>query len=123
MPVKTIVVVDDEPEAARLMKRILETEGHRVFMALEGRSGIEMILRLKPDLVLLDVRMPIVQGYEACRYLRSQGELRNTKILMVSGLGTAHDVQWSAEAGADAYLKKPFQREDLVERVQELLAQ
>ncbi len=121
MEARTIVVADDEADTVRLVRRIFEEKGCLVFSALEGRTAIELILTVKPDLVVLDVRMPIVQGYDVCRYIKNRGPSKKTKVLFLSGFSQEADIKWAESAGADDYLVKPFFKEDLLGKADRLL--
>jgi CheY-like chemotaxis protein len=116
-----VVVVDDEESITKLVRRALERCGCEVHVAAEGREGIETVLEKKPDVVFLDVRMPVVQGYEACRYIKKHADTRGIKVVMMSGLMTDSDKTWAKHCGADDTLTKPFDREEIVDKVAELM--
>jgi DNA-binding response OmpR family regulator len=123
MESKTIVVVDDEEDMASFFRHVLEDRGYRVLTANDGRQGIETVLASRPDLVLLDVILPVVQGQEACRYLKNQTGLGDMKIVMVSSLPAKDlEVVQSPEACADGYLHKPVGVRQVVDTVERLLA-
>jgi two-component system, OmpR family, response regulator VanR len=121
MKPKTIVVADDEPDMANLVKEALERHGYHVVTVFDGKTAIETITRLQPDLVVLDVLMPAVQGYDVCRYLRDQWELKKLKILILSSMSSEFDLEASRSAGADSYITKPFEPETLAREVKRLL--
>jgi DNA-binding response OmpR family regulator len=112
-----VVVVDDEEPITRLVRRSLERLGCEIHTVFEGKSGIETVMEVKPDLVLLDVRLPIVQGYEVCRFLKGHADTRDVKILMMSGLMSPSDQDWAKRCGADDTMQKPFDRDELVQKV------
>lgn len=120
---KTIVVVDDEPDMVFFFRGVLQDHGYNVLSAPNGRAGIEKILEAKPDLVFMDVMMPVVQGNDALRYLRSRPELQKTKIVLMSSL-TPKELDRTApgRGGADDYLLKPVSTRHVLETVGKLLA-
>lgn len=120
---KTVVVVEDEPDIADLLRVILEEEGYRVLEASNGKTGIDTVLAAKPDLVLMDVLLPGVHGGEAIRYLKGQDGLEKTKIVLMSSLTPADfDAIFSNRPHADGYLHKPLSPERVVQTVGALLA-
>jgi CheY-like chemotaxis protein len=120
---KTIVVVDDEPEMVLFLRSVLQDNGYRVLSAPNGRIGIEKIVEEKPDLVFLDVLMPVVQGTDALRYLRSRPELDKTKIVLMSSLTPKEFDHTAADRNtADEYLLKPVSTRHILETVGKLLS-
>jgi DNA-binding response OmpR family regulator len=120
---KTVVVVDDETDLLRYIRRVLEDAGYEVHTSSNGLEGIQLIRRVEPDVVILDILMPVLQGYEVCRYLRNQWELEKMRIIFLSSLAAESDKKWGMDAGADAYLTKPVGVNELVEAVRNVLAQ
>lgn len=119
---KTIVVVDDEPEMVTFLRSVLQDSGYRVLAAPNGRAGIEKIIEEKPDLVFMDVLMPVVQGSDALRYLRSRPELEGTKIVLMSSLTPGEFDRMAADRPqADDYLLKPMSTRHVLETVGRLL--
>ena len=112
-------MVDDEPPMRTALKRALELGGFAVTLAADGSEGLESAAELRPDLVVLDVLMPGVDGLEVCRELRAQGS--RTPILMLTARDAIADRVEGLEAGADDYLVKPFALEELLARVRALL--
>ena len=123
MDAKTIVVVDDEPEMVSFLRSVLQDNDYRVLAAGNGRAGIEKIVEEKPDLVLMDVVMPVVQGTEAIRYLKSVPGLEKTKFVLMSSL-TPKELDQAApdRDQADDYLLKPVSTRHVIEVVGKLLA-
>jgi len=113
-----ILVVEDEPKVAAFLKQGLEESGYAVLSAYDGPQGRDLALREAPDLVLLDVVMPGMNGVETCRAIRAGGG--RMPILMLTALGTTDDKVLGLDAGADDYLVKPFEFKELLARVRSL---
>jgi DNA-binding response OmpR family regulator len=116
MPGK-ILVVDDEPELLQLLRYVLEAAGFSVVVAGDGRQALEQVSKEEPDLVLCDVVMPELNGFETVQALRRNPVTRFLPILMLSARGQAQDVQRALDAGADGYITKPFSYRELVAEV------
>jgi two-component system response regulator MprA len=116
---RQLLVVDDEPPMRTALKRALELDGYEVVLAPDGTAGLESAAELSPDLVVLDVLMPGVDGLEVCRRLRARGD--RTPILILTARDAIADRVEGLEAGADDYLVKPFALEELLARVHALL--
>ncbi|TAK24082.1 MAG: response regulator transcription factor [Chloroflexota bacterium] len=115
----TILVVDDEPNIVELARLYLASEGYRVESASDGREALEKVATLKPALVVLDVMMPVIDGWEVCRRLRRDGG--RTPIIMLTAKGDDVDRIVGLEIGADDYMAKPFNPRELVARVRAVL--
>ena len=113
-----IVYVDDDLELTRLLQITLEDEGYEVFVANEGEEGLGTILEEQPDLVILDVMMPGLNGWELARYLREREEWASTPILMLTGIGTALNDLTAPLYGANAHLDKPFDVDELLVQIE-----
>ncbi len=118
-----IAYVDDDIELTRLVSGALEEEGWEVLVENDGESGLEMILVEQPDLIILDVMMPGLTGWEICKYVRSKPDWNGTPILMLTGIGERMNAMTAPLYGADAFLDKPFDLDDVVETVRQLIAQ
>ena len=118
---KKVLVIDDLPENVFLLQDRLEHEGYEVITAYDGKSGIEKAKRELPDLILLDVMMPDITGIEVCKTLVADKETCGIPILVVTAKSDADDTKEGLEAGAFDYIKKPFNRIELVARVKSAL--
>ena len=117
----TILVVDDEPPILELVRYTLEDEQIRVLEAADGLQALEAALAARPDLILLDVQMPCLDGLEVCRRLRADPSLAGTRIVMLTAAGQDADRARGIAAGADEYLTKPFSPLALFTLVRSLL--
>ncbi|HKB10486.1 MAG TPA: HD domain-containing phosphohydrolase [Vicinamibacterales bacterium] len=116
-----ILVVDDIEANRRLIARLLADDGYDIVFALNGRSAIEQVRRLDPDLVLMDVLMPDVNGFDACRELKQDAATRLVPVVLVTALQESDDRIRGIEAGADDFVSKPFNAHELRARVRSLL--
>lgn len=119
---KKILVADDEPNIVISLEYLFKREGYTVLVARDGQEALDSITREKPDLVLLDVMMPIKTGLEVLQAVRASDALRLTKILMLTAKGRDTDITKGLALGADAYMTKPFSTRELVEKVADMLA-
>jgi DNA-binding response OmpR family regulator len=113
-PQLAVLYVEDDERLARLTARYLESHGVRVTVAPDGVAGIREALRLRPDVILLDLMLPAVDGLEVCRQLRSKID---TPIIMVTARGEESDRVLGLERGADDYIGKPFSSRELLARI------
>jgi len=117
----TLLVIEDDPDIVELLRYNLEREGYRVLVATDGERGLGDAARHQPDLVLLDLMLPGMDGLEVCKRLRAQDGTRGIPILMLTAKSEETDVVIGLEMGADDYLAKPFSPRELVARVRALL--
>jgi DNA-binding response OmpR family regulator len=115
---KSILVVDDEPRYVRLIEVNLMSEGYTILTAANGQLAVEAAAANQPDLVLLDVMMPVMDGFTACERIR---EFSNVPIIMVTAKGEERDRVRGLDAGADDYIIKPFSAQELLARVRAVL--
>ncbi|MFZ5917733.1 MAG: response regulator transcription factor [Chloroflexota bacterium] len=113
-----VLVVDDEPRYVLAIKVNLEASGYRVLTASDGRTAVELAVAEEPDLVVLDIRMPGMDGYETCRRIR---EFSTAPVIMLSALAEDSDKVRGLDTGADDYVTKPFSAEELLARVRAAL--
>jgi DNA-binding response OmpR family regulator len=119
---KRVLIVDDEPNILACLEFLLEDAGLQVQTASNGQEALDRVAAFRPDLVLLDVMMPVLNGYEVCQRLRRDPASRGLRILMLSAKGRDVEISKGLELGADAYLTKPFATGELLAKVKELLA-
>lgn len=112
-----VLVVDDEPEILELVVPVLRNQGYTVLEAEDGDQAIEIIEDKRPQVVVLDVMMPGMSGWEVCRYVRSRFELEDVRIIMATGIGPETNSATSPLYGADDAIDKPFRLEALVKKV------
>ena len=112
------MIVDDEPMARTLFRLMLVREGYDVLEAFDGKDALEKLTEMTPDVIVLDVMMPGINGFELCKLLRSQAQTAQLPILMLSAKTDAESVALGLEAGATQYLKKPISLGELTKQVQ-----
>lgn len=118
---RRVLVVDDEPNIAKIVKKQLEVSGYDVIVAVDGEMALTKVREEHPDVILLDVMLPKRNGYEVLGILKQDEQLKHIPVMMLTARAQQQDQQASLEHGADAYLAKPFQLEELVEQVKALL--
>ena len=121
MPTPRILITEDEPNLREILKLQLENAGYDVIEACNGQESLEIAQREMPDLILLDVMMPVMDGYETCRRLRSQFATRSIPIIMLTAKTSVTDKVMGLEGGANDYVTKPWQVRELMLRVRNVL--
>jgi DNA-binding response OmpR family regulator len=121
MPVHALIVEDEESILLSL-EFLLTQEGYSVATAPDGAAALKAAAAQTPDLVLLDVMLPHIDGFEVCRQMRANPLLKNTRIMMVTARGRENEVEHGLSLGADAFLAKPFSTRELMEKIRSLLA-
>jgi DNA-binding response OmpR family regulator len=116
-----ILIAEDERDIRELIIFTLEFGGFQVLSATNGEEAVELARQHRPDLIILDVRMPKMTGYEACRLLKSQEETRSIPVVFLSAKGQEAEIRQGMEAGADAYILKPFAPDELIRQVRAIL--
>jgi DNA-binding response OmpR family regulator len=117
------MVADDDTEIAVLVEILLKREGYDVVIAMNGGEALELIQQKRPDLVVLDIMMPNLNGYEVVQRLREKKATRFLPVILLSARAGALDRKYGLRMGADDYVLKPFQAEDLLERIRAVLPQ
>jgi len=121
LPASTVLVVDDNAQNLELMQAYLETLNCAVHTAVDGVDALEKVPKVKPDLILLDIMMPRISGFEVCRRLKADPKTRTIPILMVTALNELGDIERGVECGTDDFLTKPINKLELLTRVKSLL--
>jgi len=117
-----ILIAEDEPDIRELVAFTLRFGGYEVVAASNGEDAVHTASREHPDLILMDVRMPRLTGYDACRMMKSSEELKDIPVVFLSAKGQDSEIQSGLEAGAEEYLLKPFSPDQLTERVRAILS-
>jgi two-component system OmpR family response regulator len=116
-----ILVADDNDEIRQLLETIMSSEGHKVVSASNGQEALDMMLAHAPDVLILDVMMPVMDGYSVLREMKAAGMRDSTKVLVLTAKTSEQDWVRGYKLGADQYLTKPFEVDDLVTAVQGML--
>ncbi len=120
---RKILIADDEPNILISLEYLMQREGFEVLVARDGNEALELARDRHPDLILLDAMMPGRDGFEVCREIRADPELRDMRILMLTARGRDTDIAKGQAMGADAYVVKPFSTRELADKVREMLTE
>ena len=112
-----ILLVDDDPGNLQILHHVLDGRGYKIFIAKNGESALSIARKLRPDLILLDIRMPIMDGYEVCRELGADPSTSEIPVIFLSALDDTQSKVHGLELGAVDYITKPFQAEEVIARV------
>lgn len=115
-----VLVVDDDPEVVEAVGTMLEDDGYDVETATDGPAALKSVLDAPPDLIVLDVRMPRLNGWEFCEIVRRQSHTRDVPVLFLTGRGEVRDQITAMQVGGSGHLRKPFRPEDLRDKVRAL---
>ena len=115
-----VLVVDDDPDVVEAVGVVLEDDGYRVETATDGPAALRSVLEAPPDLIVLDVRMPRLNGWEFCEIVRRQSHTRDVPVLFLTGRGEMRDQITAMQVGGSGHLRKPFRIEDLRDKVRAL---
>jgi two-component system cell cycle response regulator DivK len=121
MSTKTILYVEDNELNRKIVRDLLRRTSYRLLEAPDGETGVEMALAERPGLILMDVQLPKISGFEATRRLRAEPATRDTPILAITSFALSGDEQQAKEAGASAYLAKPYSPFALLDMIRKLL--
>ena len=117
-----ILIVEDEEHLLALESILLTTRGYEVKGVLDGPSALESVASMKPDLILLDIMLPVMDGYEVCRQIKANEATCHIPIVMISAKDSAEDLVKGEQAGADGYITKPFKSVKVIETIQNALS-
>ena len=118
---KEILIVDDEPSIVVPVQFLMQQQGYAVLVAEDGHDALDMIYKYQPDLVLLDIMLPGIDGHEVCEIVRLNPKLRDVKIIFLTAKGREVEIAKGLALGADAYITKPFSNAELVAKVKTVL--
>ncbi|MEP6985969.1 MAG: response regulator [Chloroflexota bacterium] len=116
-----ILIAEDERDIRDLIQFTLMFAGHKITAAANGAEALELAPKVKPDLIMMDVRMPKMTGYEACREMKKIDEIKNVPVIFLSAKGQDEEKQTGIEAGAIAYILKPFVPDELTRQIADIL--
>jgi CheY-like chemotaxis protein len=119
---KTILIVEDEPKNMTLTRDLLKISGYETIEAVDGKQGVEKAKSEKPNLILMDIMMPKMDGYSACREIKADQSTKNIPVVMLTAVGYDLNKKLAKQMGADGYVTKPFSRQQLIDAISPLLA-
>jgi two-component system cell cycle response regulator DivK len=118
---KRVLLVEDTEDNRQLIRDLMASVGHELLEAEDGESGVAMAARHRPDLILMDIQLPILDGYEAARRIKADPALRHIPIIAVTSYALSGDEAKAREAGCDGYVAKPFSPRQLLSKIAEFL--
>ncbi len=118
---KRILVVEDQEDNRAILRDLLQSVGYELIEAVNGEEALTMAVKHKPDLILMDIQLPVVDGYEATRRIKTEPALRGIPVIAVTSYALSGDEEKAREAGCDDYVTKPFSPRDLLAKVQAYL--
>ncbi|MFA6358161.1 MAG: response regulator [Candidatus Omnitrophota bacterium] len=118
---KKILIVDDEPHIVTMLENRIKHAGYEVITAIDGQEGLSKAQKEKPDLIILDLMLPKLDGYKVCRMLKFDGKYKHIPIIMLSARAQEEDKKIGEQVGADGYITKPFEPQVLLGKIKELL--
>src|SRR5881409_3434650 len=121
LPQSTVLIVDDNPQNVELLQAFLESLPVKLVTASDGLEALDKVAEHKPDLILLDIMMPKMSGFQVCRKLKGDAKTRDIQILMVTALNELGDIEQASECGTDDFVSKPVNKFELLTRVKSLL--
>jgi len=121
LPESTVLIVDDNPQNVELLQAFLEALPVKIVTASDGIEALDKVAEHKPDLILLDIMMPRMSGFQVCRKLKGDQKTRDIQILMVTALNELGDIEQASECGTDDFVSKPVNKLELLTRVKSLL--
>ena len=121
LPQSTVLIVDDNPQNVELLQAFLESLPVKIVTAVDGIDALQKVAEHNPDLILLDVMMPRMSGFQVCKKLKGEPKTRDIQILMVTALNELGDIEQASECGTDDFVSKPVNKFELITRVKSLL--
>jgi DNA-binding response OmpR family regulator len=120
---KKILIVDDEPNIVVPLEFLMKQSGYEVLIARNGKEVLESVVKNRPDLILLDIMLPDINGFEICHTLRTAYDMQDVKIILLTAKSRESDINKGMAMGADAYIIKPFSTKELVKKINEMIKQ
>lgn len=121
MEQKTILIADDNENIREALTYLLEDEGYKLWLAKDGADALKKVKEFKPDILFLDIMMPEINGYDVCRAIKADPELRSTYVIMLTAKGQVAEQERGREVGADEYIVKPFSPMEILAKIKNLL--
>lgn len=115
-----ILIVDDEPNILMSLEFLMKKKGYEVYIARDGAEALDIISVERPNIIILDIMMPNVDGYEVCQSVKQDDALKDTKVIFLSAKSKEEDVKKGYDVGADLYVTKPFSTRELIKQVAQL---
>lgn len=115
-----VLIVDDEPSILLSLEFLMKKEGYNVFIARDGEEAFDILKKTKPHIVILDIMMPKVDGYQVCKFIKNSDDFTFTKVILLSAKNKEDEIEKGYEIGADLYIPKPFSTRSLVKKVNQL---
>jgi DNA-binding response OmpR family regulator len=115
------LIAEDDPQSAELLEAYLADSGYEIQQAADGQETLHKVQQWRPDLILLDIMMPRISGFQVCKQIRGDAATLTTAILMITALDQPSDIERAVDAGTDDFLTKPINKTDLLQRVRSLL--
>jgi len=119
---KTILVVEDQADNRKILRDLLTNSGFNVVEAVNGLEGLQLARTSQPDLILMDIQLPGIDGYEATRRIKNDDNLKDIPVIVVTSYALSGDAEKAFEAGCDAYIAKPYSPREMLARVKEYLS-
>jgi DNA-binding response OmpR family regulator len=120
---KKVLIVDDEPSIIVPLQFLMEQNGYETSVAFSGEEAMETVAETHPNLILLDIMLPIIDGFEVCQRVRENPEWNDIRIILLTAMGSEANIAKGLALGADAYITKPFSNSEVIAKVKELICQ
>jgi DNA-binding response OmpR family regulator len=121
MPAKKILIVEDEQVVVSVLTTRLEALGYEIIVAIDGEEALQKTEKEKPDLIILDIMLPKMDGFRVCRILKYDGRYKNIPIIVLTARSQEKDKEVGMDVGADVYITKPYKAEELIDAVEKYL--
>jgi len=122
METKKILIADDNENIREALTYLLEDEGYKLWMAKDGAEALREVKNVRPDIIFLDIMMPEMNGYDVCRIIKNDPELKKTYVIMLTAKGQVAEQERGKEVGADEYIVKPFSPMEILTKIKRILA-